>query len=415
MTEAPLRARGEVLGPAYDLIAAYGDPSSGFFMERGGFGLASAGAAARIVVPGGPEQIARAHVAVRQAFDEIDPGDQVPVATGAFGFDGSTDAVLVIPRRFAVRRADGVTRQVLVDPAFAEEDGQDGVWAARRRPHDAFEDIQLHAVPPPADYADAVARAVKRIRAGELRKVVLARSLEVDAGRDLDPRELLRRLRAVDPDCYAFSVPVEPRRVLVGASPELLVARSGLEVRSDPLAGSSPRFGDPDEDRASAQYLRSSSKNRDEHAVVAEAVSDALRPFCEELTFDREPVLLGTANVWHLQTRFLGRLREPAPGVLELLATLHPTPAVCGAPRDVAQQAISELEPFDRRCYAGPVGWVDKNGDGEWAIALRCAEIEGGTARLFAGAGIVADSSPDQEVDETERKFRALLDSLRWG
>ncbi len=415
MTEAlPLRARGDVLGPAYDLIAAYGD-RSGFFMERGGLGLASAGAAARIVVPGGPAQIARAEVAVRETFAQTEHGDQAPVATGAFGFDGSTDAVLVIPRRFVIRRADGATRQVTVDAASAEGDGQDEVWGVPRRPHDAFEDIQLHAVPPSADYADAVGKAVARIKAGELRKVVLARSLEVDAGRDLDPRELLRRLRAVDPDCYAFSVPVEPRRVLVGASPELLVARSGQEVRSDPLAGSSPRFGDPDEDRASAEYLRSSSKNRDEHAAVAAAVSDALRRFCEELTFDREPVLFGTANVWHLQTRFRGRLREPAPGVLELLAALHPTPAVCGTPRDVAQQAISELEPFDRRCYAGPVGWVDNNGDGEWAIALRCAEIEGTTARLFAGAGIVADSLPDQEVDETDRKFRALLDSLRWG
>ena len=108
-------------------------------------------------------------------------------------------------------------------------------------------------------------------------------------------------------------------------------------------------------------------------------------------------------------------LREPAPSALDLVAALHPTPAVCGTPREAARAAIAELEPFDRGCYAGPVGWVDARGDGEWAIALRCAELPGTTARLFAGAGIVADSDPEREFDETERKFRALLDSLRWG
>lgn len=415
MSSPPLRARGAALGPAYDLIAAY-RVASGFFMERGGFGVASAGASARVVVPGGPEQIARTDAAVRAAFSIIDTGREIPVATGAFPFNGSADAVLVIPRRSVVRGAEGATREVIVDrPGSAGEAKPDEPRMARGSPHEAFEEIQLHPVPSPADYATVVGRAVARIRAGELRKVVLARSLEVDAGRDLDPHRLLWRLRAVDPDCYAFAVPVEPRRVLVGASPELLVSRSGLDVRSDPLAGSAPRFGHPDEDRASGEYLRASAKDRNEHAVVVEAVDAALRPFCAELTFDREPMLLGTANVWHLATRFRGRLREPTPGVLELLAALHPTPAVCGTPRAVAQQAIAELEPFDRGCYAGPVGWVDANGDGEWAIALRCAEIAGQTARLFAGAGIVSDSVPAQELDETERKFRALLDSLRWG
>ncbi|MGZ8593823.1 MAG: chorismate-binding protein, partial [Actinomycetota bacterium] len=146
-----------------------------------------------------------------------------------------------------------------------------------------------------------------------------------------------------------------------------------------------------------------------------EDVHRVLRAFCDDLQHPHEPELLGTANVWHLATPFRGRLHDPETGVLDLVAALHPTPAVCGTPRDAAREVLGRLETLDRGAYAGPVGWVDANGDGEWAIALRCAEITGKTARLFAGAGIVADSVGDAEVDETERKFRALLDALRWG
>jgi isochorismate synthase len=282
--------------------------------------------------------------------------------------------------------------------------------------------VQLRPEPSPESYAAAVEECVRRIRTGRLRKVVLARSLVVDAGRELDPLRLARRLRAVEPTCFTFSVPTaspgdarDGTGVLVGASPELLVRRAGRVVESTPLAGSAPRSGDPEADRASAEALRASAKEREEHGLVVEAVAEALRPYCEELAFDPEPVLLETANVWHLATRFRGRLREPAPTALELVAALHPTPAVGGVPREEALRTIAELEPFERGAYAGPVGWMDAEGDGEWAIALRCAELTGRTARLFAGAGIVAGSLPEREVDETERKFRAFLDSLRWG
>jgi isochorismate synthase len=201
----------------------------------------------------------------------------------------------------------------------------------------------------------------------------------------------------------------------VGASPELLVSRHGRDVRATPLAGSAQRFGDASRDRASGDKLFRSEKEREEHRVVVEDVAHVLGAFSDELDYPHEPELLGTANVWHLATPFRGRLHDPGVSVLELVAALHPTPAVCGTPREEAREALAELEPIDRGAYAGPVGWVDANGDGEWAIALRCAEITGKTARLFAGAGIVADSVPEAEVDETERKFRALLDALRWG
>jgi isochorismate synthase len=225
----------------------------------------------------------------------------------------------------------------------------------------------------------------------------------------------------VDPDCYAFAGPEPPPElaraggVLVGASPELLVLRRGREVRATPLAGSAPRFGAFRRDQISAQRLLSSEKDREEHAVVVEDVARVLGGYCDDLAHPREPELLGTANVWHLATPFSGRLHDPSMTALDLVAGLHPTPAVCGTPREEAREALSEFEPIDRGFYAGPVGWMDADGDGEWAIALRCAEITGTTARLFAGAGIVADSIPEEELDETEAKFRALLDSLRWG
>ena len=343
-------------------------------------------------------------------------GDAVPFACGGLGYAAGIGRLTVATH--AMQRTEaGRTRSIDV-----VQKGRTGpLDTPKAMPsvgpleiHDAFSDLQVREAPGAVVYAEAVRAATERIHAGQLRKVVLARTIEVDAGRDLDPRRLAKRLRSVDPDAYTFIAPT-PGGVMVGASPELLVSRRGLDVRSNPLAGSAPRSGDPDEDRANADALVASAKDREEHAIVVEAVADALHPFCEALEHDPEPVLLATANVWHLSTRFKGTLREPAPNALELVAALHPTPAVCGTPREVAQALIAELEPFDRGCYAGPVGWMDANGDGEWAIALRCAELRGTRAILYAGAGIVADSVPEREVDETERKFRAFLDSLRWG
>src|SRR4029453_12505901 len=236
---------------------------------------------------------------------------------------------------------------------------------------------------------------------GELRKVVLARTMLVNADRTLDPKQLLWRLRAVDADCYAFAAP-QPNAVtgsvLVGATPELLLRRRGLLVEATPLAGSSQRFGDAERDRASADRLFRSGKDREEHEVVVQDVRRILDAFCDDLAHPHEPELLGTANVWPLATPFRGRLHDPSVTALELVAALPPTPAVCGSPRETAREALEDLEPIERGGAveglepvggggdAGPVGWMDANGDGEWAIALRCAEITGSMARLFAGA-----------------------------
>ena len=404
--------RIEDLGDAFDLLAAY-DREGGAFFERSGLGVSMSVADISMTAPLSTDSARELHGWLSRIDEELG-GTGRSIAIGTFPFDRSGPGHLLLGERTVRRTTDGETLQI-------------GVWDASVGPqrlpsferviepvvHDAFTGHQLRDSPSAADYGRGVAVAVDRIRTGELRKVVLARTIEVNAGRRLDPRRLAHRLRAVNPDAYTFAAPTTG--ILVGASPELLVSRFGRVVRSNPLAGSAARSGDPDEDRENASRLLASVKDHEEHAIVVDALAARLAPFCRELSWDPVPTLLETPNVWHLSTKFRGLLRDPAPGVLELVQALHPTPAVAGEPRDAALGLIAELEPFDRGSYAGPVGWVDASGDGEWAIALRCAELRGDLAVLYAGAGIVTGSDPAKELDETERKFRAFLDALRWG
>jgi isochorismate synthase len=418
VSETPLVARATRLGPAFDLLAAF-EPG-GFFCERASLGVSTVGTVATISVPAGPERILRLARRVDETLDAVRraPEDPPPIAVTALTFGDHEPAEASVPARTTMRRRPGETWEIeTVSASIPPPPSVHERWASRTLPFAAFQPVQLRPDPEPDEYAAAVEAATRRIAAGELRKVVLARTMLVDAERALDVKQLVWRLRAVDPDCYAFAAPVSgsaPHASLVGASPELLVRRRGRDVEATPLAGSAQRFGDPARDRAAADSLFRSDKDREEHAVVVEDVARVLGSFCDALDHPHEPELLGTANVWHLATPFRGRLHADT-SVLELVAALHPTPAVAGLPRLAAIDVLGELEPIDRGGYAGPLGWVDANGDGEFAIALRCAEITGKTARLFAGAGIVADSVPEAEVDETERKFRALLDALRWG
>jgi isochorismate synthase len=375
------------LAPAFDLLAAY-EPG-GVLIDRAGIGVAAAADGVDVA----PDEV---DAALASAPDRA-------VAAGVLPFTG--DGPLHLGARI-VRRAEPGEAWLVGPPATFDRvtgRGAPGAVFGDRRP-----------VPTEPGYAEAVAAAVEMIGRGELSKVVLARTLEVDAGRPLDAVTLAHRLRSVNPDAWTFAAPTATG-TLVGASPELLVSRRGTTVRSNPLAGTAPRAGDPDEDRSNAEALLGSSKDREEHAIVVEAVAATLAGRCDDLRWDAEPVLQATPNVWHLSTRFEGELRDPATTVLDLVLELHPTPAVGGTPRVAALAAIADLEAFDRGAYAGPVGWVDAAGDGEFAIALRCALLDGERATLYAGAGIVRDSDPVAELDETERKFRAFLDALRWG
>ena len=199
---------------------------------------------------------------------------------------------------------------------------------------------------------------------------------------------------------------------MLGASPELLVSRRDDVVRSHPLAGTAPRGGDPTTDARLAARLLASTKNREEHQITIDEVHETLLPWCSYLDSEAEPSIVPVANVQHLGTLVEGRLSDPAPSVLELVRALHPTPAVCGRPRDPALALIDEIEELDRGTYAGPVGWVDRQGNGEWAVGIRSAAIDGPVARLRAGNGIVADSDPQAELAETQAKLQALLGVL---
>ena len=249
-----------------------------------------------------------------------------------------------------------------------------------------------------------------RIARGDLRKVVLARDIYATAEHPIDVRTILGRLAGRYPDCYTFAC-----GGLVGATPELLIRREGDEVRSLVLAGTMPRGATAEEDARLAAALLGSAKEVEEHDYAAESVRRVLAPLCETLDGSSPgPELLTLPNVYHLGTRVVGRLAAER-SALALAAALHPTAAVGGDPTDVAVELIRELEGMDRARYAGPVGWMDGSGNGEWGIALRCAQLEpadGRRARLVAGCGIVAGSDPAAEVAETLAKFRPMRTAL---
>ncbi|MET0135650.1 MAG: isochorismate synthase [Kibdelosporangium sp.] len=264
--------------------------------------------------------------------------------------------------------------------------------------------------PAPQEYERQVAKALTLLKGGGLGKVVLARTLRIDLDDPVDMRSMLRNLASMNTHGLTFAAPLPtPGVTLVSASPELLVRRTGRTFVSRPLAGSQPRGKDPVEDRANAQRLLASRKDHDEHRPVVEAEVAALRPFCRRLDVPSEPSLVSTPSMWHLCTRITGELVDPSVTALTLAAALHPTPAVCGSPTRAARDTIAQLESFDRGFYTGAAGWVDANGDGEWAVSIRSAEVTDQSLRLYAGAGIVDASEPALELAETSAKFQTLL------
>nr|WP_276861068.1 isochorismate synthase [Mycobacterium pseudokansasii] len=277
------------------------------------------------------------------------------------------------------------------------------------------------AVPPLVEHRARISYARDQLAAldNPLRKVVLARALRLAADAPLDARVILRRLVAADPASYGYLVDLSAAgddylgAALVGASPELLVARSGDRVTCQPFAGSAPRAADPEIDAANAAALAGSAKNRHEHQLVIDTMYAALEPLCDDLKIASEPQLTRTAAVWHLCTPITGHLRETTTTAIDLALALHPTPAVGGVPTSAAGELIAALEG-DRGFYAGTVGWCDARGDGTWVVSIRCAQLSADrrTAIAHAGGGIVAGSDPDDEVAETTTKFATILTAL---
>jgi menaquinone-specific isochorismate synthase len=257
------------------------------------------------------------------------------------------------------------------------------------------------------EWCELVAAAVDAIDRGGLEKIVLARDVVVDADRPLVVPAILARLRALYPSCTTFSMDG-----FVGASPELLVSRLGHTIASHPLAGTIPHRGDPQADERAAAALLESPKEIAEHQLVVDAVAAELRPLCCQLSVPLRPSIVSRRNVSHLGTLVAGRLETPAPGALELARRLHPTPAVGGTPTRAALDWLARHERLERGRYAGPVGWVDGNGDGLFSVGIRSAEVSGERARLFAGVGIVEGSEPERELAETQLKLQALLAAI---
>ena len=403
--------------------------------DADGFALAGLGSAHEAVsrgasrfadVAGECGEIARGRVAAEPMSLPAGAG---PVWVGGFAFapDGAAaahwasfpPALMMLPE-LALHRISGRTLMTLCAFSGAPPDAAVARLRARVQalgerelplvdPHPSAVTAVASASPPHA-YERAVADAVEGIRAGEREKVVLAREVRVQAPAAHDPAALFGALRAAFPSCFCFCCG-SPEGAFLGASPELLVRRSGAGAVTVALAGSARRSADPAVDDHLGEQLRGSAKDRAEHEIVVRRIERLLRRHAVWVEAAPDPVVIKVANIQHLATPIRAQLADPRTAV-ELAGLLHPTPAVGGEPRAGALDAIAALESLDRGWYAGPVGWMDAAEDGEFCVALRSALLRDRTAHLFAGAGIVADSDPAAELAETELKLDALLPLL---
>lgn len=404
--------------------------------DRDGYAVAGIGCVQALESRGAGRfgEVARRWVEIAaDAFtDDLDgpPGSGL-VAIGGFAFapdggssarwEGFEPASMIVPEVSLARRGRRVSLTVSVEVA-PDDTPEDPV----RRVAARLTDLRASELPlfdpapagnyrvlspmPPSHYEEAVARALQRIHARELEKIVLARDVEVHAPTEHDPGAVLGILREAFPSCYVFAVG-RGDATLIAASPELLVRRDGQRASTVALAGSSRRSADPAIDEHLGEQLLRSDKDREENEIVVRRIAQALRPHSVWVTAAPEPALVRVANIIHLGTPIRAQLAAPL-GAIELAGVLHPTPAVGGEPWAVAEPLIPALEGLDRGWYAGAVGWSDAAGDGEFCVALRCALVRGRLAYLYAGGGIVRDSDPVAELAETEVKLGALLPVL---
>jgi menaquinone-specific isochorismate synthase len=408
----PLVARTVPLpdpGPLLELLPA----RAALAWVRRGEGLVGWGEAMR-VSSSGPDRFAAAQrawsevVAHSVVRDEVRLPGTGPVAFGSFSFspDSPAGGVLVVPEVLVGHRGGRWWLTTI---------GAGGVLPPMTRPEPTDEPAGMgevtftDGVRSQSDWECTVAEAIARIGAGAVEKVVLARDLQARTSEPIDPRLLLTRLAERYPGCWTFSVDG-----LLGATPEMLVKLERGLVTSRVLAGTIRRSEDDAHDLALAASLARSSKDLEEHEYAVRSVVEALEPYCTTTNVPESPFVLHLANVMHLATDVTGVLADGATS-LQLAAALHPSAAVCGTPTEAASALIDEVEGMDRDRYAGPVGWLDAAGDGEWGIALRCARIDPEDAhaiRLFAGCGIVAGSDPAAELAESNAKLLPIREAL---
>jgi salicylate biosynthesis isochorismate synthase/menaquinone-specific isochorismate synthase len=444
LTVATAADGAPLTGDPTELVCASRRPGEPWFVldqpDRDAAAIGGLGAAV-VLEAAGPERFTelarrwRAFAASAVGGPADDPLDAGPVAMGGFAFapdgshsphwEGFAPASLCVPE-VALRRGErngwAPLRMTLAALAHPDDLADELLARLERRVQELRPDPlplldpeptgrhRLDSPMPPEHYEHAVARAVELIRAGGLEKIVLAREVHVHAPGPYDPAALLGVLRAEFPSCFVFCVG-RGNATLIAASPELLVRREGQRVSTVALAGSIRRSADPAVDAHFGEQLLRDPGRREEQAIVARRIERVLRPHAVWVTAAPEPRIARIANIQHLATPIRAQLADPM-DALELAGLMHPTPAVGGEPFSRAAPLIPALEGLDRGWYAGPVGWTDATGDGEFCVALRCALLRGELARCFAGNGIVRASDPARELADTEVKLQALVPLL---
>jgi menaquinone-specific isochorismate synthase len=396
------------LGRVYDMVAAPG-------------GVALEDPAGNVVdFEPGDERLAAASRLWRRLRETMTPpsgqAGTGPIVVGGFAYRPDRDpsgpwsgfpALLLRVPALAVTRVRG--RTFATAASAGAEDLLKLAHPSVRAP--AARRLDVTSVRNPVAWTAAVETAAKRLRAGEAAKVVLGREVVARGDGVVSAGMVARSLRAAYPSCFTYLVTGADGTAFAGASPELLVRRSGVRAYSQPMAGSVARGANEADDDRLARQLEDSAKDNAEHRLVSEFVVEALRPF-SRVVEARAPEVVRFTNIQHLATTVSAELADPAAEALDLAAALHPTPAVGGWPREAADTLIDELEGMERGWYAGAVGWIDGRGDGEFAVALRCGLLWEDGARLYAGVGVMPDSDPARELEETELKFKALLMAL---
>jgi len=370
--------------------------NDGYLFVRSGVGFAARGIATRVAF----SEVQKTLSAI-QHHNHTNL-DVAPIAMGVLPFDTSSAGDFFIPKQVVGKDEKGNCWLTTIDDASVNLE-------ISQTPVARTNTFTVRPLTPIENYLQAVASARDAVRDGRITKAVIAREIIVEAGQSIDVHAVLHRLRSTFGNSYRYSM-----NGFIGASPELLLEVSGQTIRSHPLAGTTPRTGDPITDNELARKLISSMKDQIEHRVVIDVIHEMLLPFCSYLDWEPEPSVVQVANVQHLGTLIEGHLSDDHPPLLELARMLCPTPALGGHPRAEALEIIDQLEGFDRKNYGGAVGWVDADGNGTMAVAIRCAELseDRKTARLIAGGGIVAASDPDAELAETQAKFQAMLSAI---
>jgi salicylate biosynthesis isochorismate synthase/menaquinone-specific isochorismate synthase len=388
------------LGKAFDLVAAKA-------------GVALEDASGKVIdFEAGADRLQAASRLWRRVSESLGS----PIAVGGFAYRTDRDptgpwsgfpALLLRVPALAITRARGRTHATAAtaDAEALLELNATGVRAPAARK------LEVSSVRNPVAWTAAVGSASARLRAGAAAKVVLAREVLALGDGVVSAAMVARSLRAAYPSCFTYLITGADGTAFAGASPELLIRRSGRRAFSQPMAGSVARGTTEAEDERLARELENSSKDAVEHRIVSDFVVNALRPFAQSVSARPAEVVRFT-NIQHLATSVSAELFDPPANALQLAAALHPTPAVGGWPREAADTLIDELEAMERGWYAGAVGWIDSQGDGEFAVALRCGLLWEDGARLYAGVGVMPDSDPARELEETEIKFKALLTAL---